>query len=437
MLKLNARDLVKRAQQLADLENSDFISWNENMMLLNEAYQKVYQELIEHDDKTYLKPVTLEGGVASDNEVRFDLPADFYQLYALNNARTNRCVVCNSINDPINTSGYTIENNQIVIQGIHEDLVMRYYPNPLTITLKAPDIDLTLDSLFDVTENRCDVYDTKMAFIRTSSPASLRVVDIVSGETYFSVLVNNVANITKIIACKNGVLVFWDPADYKFYPYHGNSTPTNYYAAILDKEKNAWLYDYANHVLKLPDEYGTEIDSVDFSDTSHNPLSTPGVIGYMDDGFIYYLSSENSSRLYAYSVENDEGSFIKELKVSDTVHLNYIFQDFYITRNKLLWTLDNERLDSGLVGINKVDYNTGYGYLLKNGKQRGIFEDTEIDYPNNLFIQFLSYQLAISYKAKQNQDAAGLIALYQQAEEQLLKAVRRDEYGFTRIQNVY
>ena len=36
MIKYTTKDIVNRAKQLADLNNSDFISWNENINLLNE-----------------------------------------------------------------------------------------------------------------------------------------------------------------------------------------------------------------------------------------------------------------------------------------------------------------------------------------------------------------------------------------------------------------
>lgn len=40
-MKYNISDIVKAAKQIADIENSDFISWNENIRLLNEAWTAV------------------------------------------------------------------------------------------------------------------------------------------------------------------------------------------------------------------------------------------------------------------------------------------------------------------------------------------------------------------------------------------------------------
>src|SRR5574344_715206 len=76
MIRYNASDVIKKAKQLADLENSDFISWNESLTLLNDAYQSVYQKSINKGNNDFVKVIT------TDNKV-ITLPNDFYQLKAL------------------------------------------------------------------------------------------------------------------------------------------------------------------------------------------------------------------------------------------------------------------------------------------------------------------------------------------------------------------
>ena len=93
------------------------------------------------------------------------------------------------------------------------------------------------------------------------------------------------------------------------------------------------------------------------------------------------------------------------------------------------------------IGVNKIDYDTGYGLSDKVDSDslviHSILESTELDYPNNFFYEMLAYQLAIQYKAKQNADCNGLLALYQQAEDQFYDTITRDDYQPTRIQNAY
>ena len=434
MLKLNARDLVKRAQQLADLENSSFISWNENVQLLNEAFQKVYQKMINHDDKTYLKTSTLINA-GGGNKAVYDLPDDFYQLYALNDANSNRCIVRNSINDPVNTIGYSIENNQLIINGYHGQAIeMRYYPVVPTITLKAEDVTVSLPTDYDLTENRSDTFDHFIAFLKTSNN-TLNVRNFVTGESVFNIGVTNIATVTKIIAGKNGVIIFRDPAEWQLKSYYGSNV-NGYYGVALDSEKNIWIFDNTSECLILYDEYGIEIESIDLSGKTHNPMNTPDAkVGYLDGHDYFYV--DNNNKLYVYNIDTDENTYVRDLNANATNFVNYIFGGMYIVKNKVIYTLNNEKVDTGLVGINKIDFDTGYGYTTKSGKVKGIFSDTEIDYPNNLFVQFLSYQLAIQYKSKQNVDAAGLFALYQDAENQFYDTIGRDDFGYTRIQNVY
>ena len=76
MITYNASDIVKRAEQLADLENSDFISFSEKIALLNEAYQVLYQKGINKDVNAFVKYINTRDRV-------IQLPRDFYQLKAI------------------------------------------------------------------------------------------------------------------------------------------------------------------------------------------------------------------------------------------------------------------------------------------------------------------------------------------------------------------
>ena len=80
-MKNSTADIVERAKQLADLEGSNFISWNENQHLLNENYTELYQKLVNKGDKAFLKEFRCSSGV-------YDLPNNFMQLkgvFAFNN----------------------------------------------------------------------------------------------------------------------------------------------------------------------------------------------------------------------------------------------------------------------------------------------------------------------------------------------------------------
>ena len=74
-MKYNISDIVKAAKQVADIENSDFISWNENIRLLNEAWTAVHQKLINKGDFTFVN----EMNITKEQP----LPEDFYQVSSI------------------------------------------------------------------------------------------------------------------------------------------------------------------------------------------------------------------------------------------------------------------------------------------------------------------------------------------------------------------
>lgn len=429
MLKLNAKDLVKRAQQLADLEHSDFISWNENVQLLNEAFQKVYQKVINHDDKTYLKKAHLIAVANNDREIIYDLPEDFYQLYSLNDYSTNRCIARNTLNDPVNTSGYSIENNQLIVRGVQRDLMMKYYPVCPTITLKADNVKSVLPNEYIPSTGIADVYDTKIAVYNASSE-SVIVFDILTGETIKEV--TDISECIKIIAGKNGFVVKGTSA-ITFYPWESQDAVTvlNY---ITDDNKNLW-FNVSLTKLSFIDEYGLESEIIDLSEKENYPSFEVGTLS--EDKKIYYLEDGTVNLLDVYDIESDITEGVSMLPTTSLNTVTYFFKDLVMTANGTLYTFYNDKVETSVIGINKIDMNTGYGYTMKNGIIRGIFNDTNIDYPNNMFVQFLSYQLAIQYKAKQNQEAPGLNALYAEAESQFYDTIGRDDYSYTRINNVY
>ena len=68
-------DIIKSAKQIADIENSDFISWNENIRLVNEAWTAVHQKLINKGDMTFVDEM--------DIGKEQPLPENFYQLLSV------------------------------------------------------------------------------------------------------------------------------------------------------------------------------------------------------------------------------------------------------------------------------------------------------------------------------------------------------------------
>ena len=71
MFNMKTSDLFKRAKQLADLEGSDFISWNEAINCINESNVGLYEKLINMGDNSFVKSFHMK-----DEAER--LPEDFW-----------------------------------------------------------------------------------------------------------------------------------------------------------------------------------------------------------------------------------------------------------------------------------------------------------------------------------------------------------------------
>ena len=148
-MKYNISDIVKAAKQIADLENSDFISWNENIRLLNEAWTAVHQKLINKGDFTFVN----EMDIGKEQE----LPADFYQvLSVLDNYHTPIGRYSIGMND--SQVWYKIINNKLILNGL-QSAKLTYFTKPQFLTYPA---DTITDALplegGEVIKFACDNY---------------------------------------------------------------------------------------------------------------------------------------------------------------------------------------------------------------------------------------------------------------------------------------
>ena len=455
MIKLNARDIVKRALQLADLENSSFISWNENVQILNEGYQKIYQKAINHDDKTYMVKVPLSLASAyGQGELHYELPDDFYQLYSLTDSRTGKCVVRKTANDPVALLRYEIVNNELVVYGNDNlSLVLAYYPVPKTLSLKAEGVSFSVPDVTGMAFS--DVINKRLVWISgtKSGGYTIHEYNFETGESSNATLNYPFSagneDIVNLIATQAGIVVYTSLGHWVLYDYDLETVVRNYQSTVkpvfIDETKSLYTLGdsgYDADVLCLVTKLGAITfdswgDKGFFSHLYNGTRYTAG-IGYIADDyesgrFLQQAGEYSELDVNVYQFGGD--SFVANGVLNSTKSA-YIIRDVVFQRN-ILYRLFERGIEYGVFGINKIDDDTGYGYTTWEGEIRGIFEDTRLDYPNNLFVQLISYYMAIQYKSKQNADAAGLVALYQSAEEQFYDSLGRDTYQYTRIQNVY
>lgn len=376
-MNYNVLDIVRAARQIADLENSDFISWNENIRLLNEAWTSVHQKLINSGNFTFTNEV-----VISKEQ---PLPTDFYQILSvLDNYNTPISRYSIGMND--SQIWYKIINNKIILNGLHS-AKLTYFTKPQFLTYSAETITDALPlqegenirfacGNYVLTDK--NVWDIKDATIVSEIDEAKTFVDAY-GRTY--------SNTEKPI----------------FYPDGRCFKLTS----ILCTDDNCEV------------AYSVDIDNITF------------------DGVYYYVKHLDG---YINVFEQNNPDYIDTLEgFSSNIYFNNNHK-FYIKDN-VAFIDDIPMYDASIYNnelyMLKIDLNTGYGLFTNNNKILSIAVDTELDLPNNLYFNVLAYMLAFSYCCKQGKDATYVNAQLSNNIETLYDTLTNDAFSQMKITNIY
>lgn len=377
-MKYNISDIVKAAKQISDLENSNFISWNENIRLLNEAWTAVHQKLINKGDMTFVD----EMNITKEQE----LPSDFYQvLSVLDNYNTPVPRYSIGMNDC--QIYYKIINNKIVLNGLHS-AKLTYFTKPQFLTYPAETITDALPlSQGEVIKFACgnyvltniSVWDVKEATIVRAADTTDVYIDGY-GRTY--------------------------SADEKPIFYHDGRCFKLTQGGCSDPDCEVY--------------YNSGIENITF------------------DGVCYYVKYNNNKTIKVF--EQADPDYIYALEGYDSNIYFSNGHKFYI-KGGIAYIDDIGMYDTSIynnkVFMLKIDLNTGYGLFTKNNKILSIAVDTELNLPNNLYYNVLAYMLAFSYCCKQGKDASYVSAQLNNNTEILYDTLTNDAFSQMKITNIY
>ena len=376
-MKINASDIIKSALQIADLENSNFISWNENVRLLNEAFTAVHQKLINNGNFTFTDEILISKEQS--------LPENFYQvLSVLDNYNTPVPRYSIGMND--SQIYYKLINNKIILNGL-QSAKLTYYTNVPFLTYPAETITDALPlSEGEVIKFACDNYALTNKNIWDIKEASIvRAAD------------------------ENAVYV-----DAYGRTYSATEKPIFYPDGRCFKLTSTECTDAKCKVV-----YSGDIENITFD----------GVYYYVrySNGNINVFEQDNSNNIDAY-----EG-------FSSNIYFNNNHK-FYIKDN-VVFVDDIPMYDASIynnkVYMLKIDLNTGYGLFTNNNKILSIAVDTELNLPNNLYYNVLAYMLAFSYCCKQGKDASYVSAQLNSNTELLYDTLTNDAFSQMKITNIY
>lgn len=415
MITYNASDIVKRAQQLADIENSDFISFAEKIVLLNEAYQTIYQKSINKDVNSFVKYINTRDKVIK-------LPRDFYQLKAVTLGRDKdvKVIMRRPANASFNNLSYDMINNTLQINGeiMGGTICVEYYPVPTTLTFPSDNKPVDLSNVLDIHK---DVYIEK---IDNDSVVVKSLEDLDFSKT---IEVTGIAD--RLIHMEEDYIVFSDSITQKLYSLDTDEI-TDETLPVVIYNNRTYLYDDTNKKLLLPVSHMVVEDlEIDLNNCT---------IAILSNDKTKYVGQNYNGGLFINGV-HQVFSASKMFSWNDIVYLsngtNYLAVYDFGKDNT-----ENTLVEQAIVDIADIDDNTGYGYL---GKRKGkynlvsFYDDTQLNFPNNTYFVFMSYLLALAFRSKQGSDTSQLAALTEQAENTFYDTLPRDDWSPTRITNVY
>lgn len=401
MTTYNAKDLIEQAQMLADIQNSDFISWKENMMFLDNAWSDLYQQIINHGDKAFIKSFTFSGE-------RVELPCDFYQVYYVSYFDGQNKIPINRKAKTCVSGGpyYDIVGDELVIfnrMNSYRNIEVEYFPVRDSITFASD--DRTVERIEGTVLDVCDKY----ALYSTGS----------GQQTVY--LIRDVINGTVKEADEGFMLT-------------ENGVVNDTIHPIFKMDNRRYLTAWDNGTLYIYKGGGqTPIHTVEVEEAPSFPTRQ---INAMTNSALFY---SKNGKLFRFDLETGKEEELRD-DLIDTKVYSFKGNIYYETRdgvycncNLLVPTTEYDTFN----GVMKEDEKTGYGMLFNNSVIKSVYENTELLFPNNVYYNFLAYKLAVYYKMKAGSDASGVIAMANDALNTFYNTLLRDTNEYVRISNVY
>lgn len=392
--RYTASEIVERALDIADIANTDFLSYREKTKYLNDAWRNVYQTIINYNLDVFTVRAKLigNGGV-------YPLPFDCYQIKAVKNPITGSLIPRKAESESVLGPYYEIINNTLVLGPNIGPVEIVYWRKPFFLSLPDKEVKTQYDR-------------SKYEFLSACNN-SILVADTIVGAEQKLYIQNLLTDSTLEL-----------PYDY--------DPEYNY---VLG---NNFILEYNDSTIQAFDFYGnllaetTNIDYVYHLEKADNGL--------------YYLTKANEEDENIVDVYELFGDKIAEVKVDNTIvdiigidgefyPVKYenafpigIFDDrpAYITENKELHLIN----PNGSEIVEKIDVPSigpvvpmKYGFLTFDGTLYSYIPDTELNFPNNLYYDCISYDLAVRFLCKQNADSSGVEALNTNAWNQLTNSI--------------
>ena len=422
MFNMKTSDLFKRAKQLADLEGSDFISWNEAVNCINESNVGLYEKLINMGDNSFVKSYRT-------TEEEEELPEDFWQLkgvFLWNNGNL-QTINRRADNNGTHHLSYELRNGKLYLYGKPNDVLVEYFPKPQKLYFKPHDVAISLDT----TKEYLDCHKHTFLYKDTdeSENETLSIIDLDDIKTAKDFMQIAHSSIVRAFLTENFVFVVTENNMKVYDIMSGYSATVTGYVPLVTESGKEFLID-TNGVIK-------------YFHIGNGSITTSELKTVEDiAGGNFYVANDDLDDFFCITdtdvehngVETNAGA-LKKIIYSDKSC--YVLFALINAENEVILIENSTGLNVGFIGI---DERTGYGYCTKKFGTYYVCpycEDTPLNYPNSTYFQIISYILAIAFKSKQGADITLLqnqLAMIEQTFEETLGS---DAFQFPRMGNVY
>lgn len=426
-MNYTASDIVKRALRLADIANTDFLTHQEMEQYVNDAWVAVYGQIVNKGLKLFIKEISLHGA-SNTNRTEYKLPDDLWQICSLK-TRTGIMISRKAESENESSGTYEIFNDTLRLYGTSSDLILTYWTTPVHVTFPDKTIELE-DNLTRYGRDIVATYGNKVVIKNTSDNQNIyTIVNAVTGELLGQRQENQEDVLDVILTEDYFVLkkpVQDDMITLEVYDDKGEELLFDLYDAFY---QGIYKVPSNSRFNLATDTYLFDINNEQM--IVHKEERVRAIYEVEDDLYLIYDDGTVSQI-------NEEGEEI-ELTTLDPVPNDYLISKSgvllnFIDRKELLTLPDGQLWP---LNIPEPKVAIDYGYISKSLKRITSSEqDTVFDFPNDLFVSMIAYQIAIQCAAKQNASSEGLVTGYQQAFQTFMNVF--DQNGaFTRVVNVY
>lgn len=432
-MKFTATELYKQGLQLANADNTNFLTHNEITNYLNDAFQSIYSEVVNQNDLYWLREAIGVKSSSNNDYVEYYLPFDFFSM------RTVKTI--NGVNIPRKAAtakyglSYDIINGRLRIYGGASGIKIEYFPNPTTITIpfktfKVENVELSGNKWDSFGDYFISINNNIITAIDVSTNDILCTIQIEGGE------VKEIHAGADLFVVKTEIE---SEIEYAVYNYEGTQIAEIENAISILEDERGVLYSLKKDdnkysiyslsgvkILEFESEMEIEAKSGVFFREQEYPIL------FIDNKF--YNVYRNEWIDFDLQLNN-----VRYCKGIDSPFA--ILGDFGNTLYCVELNPDNTTAISThpIEGLMLLAYSNDAVYITKNGFDIWVQDwrsETTFNYPNNIFYRAIASMIATFIISKQGGDLSIISNLASGYMNQLSKFLNSNtSYG--RINNAY